>query len=142
MVMTRHQGVMNGENQTPAQAAVIPHLQVRKMLDWPLSIPHLPTDYDSDSSTPDNLAREKDMTVALWRSARVKWPAPTVTYVIIQSGGSVTIDIHTHLIQSVCGAWHAKPHFVRDPDILSINNWFVCGVKSQDVGSANSVTST
>ena len=51
---------------------------------------------------------------------------------------SVTIDIHTHLIQSVHGAWHAKLLFVRDPRcMLSINNWFAHGVKSQEVGRAD-----
>ena len=49
------------------------------------------------------------------------------------------IDICTHLIQRICGSWHAKPLFVKDPGcMLSINNWFAHGRKSQDVRSANS----
>ena len=49
----------------------------------------------------------------------------TINYVIIQSVGTVTIDISTHLIQSVRSAWHAKLPFVRDPrHMLFINDWF------------------
>ena len=51
----------------------------------------------------------------------------------------VMIDICTHLTWSVCGAWYAKLLFVRDPRcMLSIKSWFAHGMKSQDVGSANS----
>ena len=51
------------------------------------------------------------------------------------------IDVGAHRIQSICGAWHAKLLFVRDPGcMLGIDNWFAYDMKSQDVGSANSCT--
>ena len=49
------------------------------------------------------------------------------------------IDVCICLIQNVCGAWHAKLPFVRDPEhMLCMNDWFARGMKGQDVGSVNS----
>ena len=53
----------------------------------------------------------------------------------------VTIDICMLLIQCICSVWHAESPFVRDlGHMVSINNWFVHSMKSQDVGSAKSST--
>ena len=78
------------------------------------------------------------MTAPLQKSPKMKQPIPNC-HLYDHMISRECNDKHLHSIPSLCGAWHAKLPFVRDPGcILSINNWFAHGMKRQDIGSANS----
>ena len=59
---------------------------------------------------------------------------------MVSSIAIVTIDICIHLTQSVCGAWHAKPSLIKDPECtLSINFGSHAASRTRLLGVQNQV---
>ena len=77
--------------------------------------PPLPMDYDSNPSTSDDLAREEDVTVPLWRSVRVKQPTPHCHLCDHTIGGSVTDIIVTYWMPNTRTVSHVNLPFAEVP---------------------------